>query len=986
MKWKSKSVSNRDFSQTAPELTHNSSRNSGIGVRAVTTLCAAILSFASTLFNPAQAQAPGFGAPGAERQGAENFLLTASPGLLVLVVILAVLAAILIYTAFSARSLSAVLVKADQSRAPVAEPHPSPDRKRPLEDFIDHGLNPVAILDPSLVFKSVNPRWLEAMQTDRQRTIGSGLGDILPWALTGEIFATCQEVLRTKRSASLGRTEISLADKTVLFNVTATAITDGLVLTLTDLSEIKVVEQALTKAEQNQAAILGAMPDLMVRVSRGGLVLGCHAPEGNGALRAGTPVIGKQLSEVLSPDLVALAMGEVEKALSTGEAQFVEHSADLPSGTRHYEARVVASGDSEAVAIIRNITPRKQAEEELRESESRLQSFLNSAYEGFLILDADLQILEANPRAVADLGAAKDQLIGRKLADVVADAQVAARVEKYEKVIKTGKSIQFEDTVNLAGNRRQMLISAFPVGLGLGIVGKDVTGQRQAEAALRESQDQIVALARFAPVGMFHSDASGNPIFLNDRWGEIAGMKPREALGQGWRKAVHKDDWERLKTEWGNAQETGSDIEIEYRFVHRDGKIVRVVARAAPTFDASGSVAGYVGIVEDITAQEEIREALEDSEASLSGILEHAGEAIISIGENQHIRIFNHFAERMFGYAADEAIGMPLADLMPKYLRRAHKGQVSEFINSGDETRRMEARTQISAQRKDGTVFPAEATISQTHRGGEKIATVIMRDISERLDAEAKLRAATERAEYANRAKTEFLANTSHELRTPLNAIIGFSELLEAGIPNKLTAKQSEYVADIRSSGLHLMSILSDILDVSKIESEATELREENVDVAAEAQLCLRIVRDRAKLAGVELSAHIPITLPRLRADSRMVRQIMLNLMSNAVKFTPQGGAAKISAWIAESGGVTIDVTDTGIGMSPTDIPKALEKFGQIDGALARRYEGTGLGLPLAKSQMELHGGSLRIISQLNIGTTVRVHFPAERTVAAAAA
>ena len=308
---------------------------------------------------------------------------------------------------------------------------------------------------------------------------------------------------------------------------------------------------------------------------------------------------------------------------------------------------------------------------------------------------------------------------------------------------------------------------------------------------------------------------------------------------------------------------------------------------------------------------------LEDSEASLSGILEHAGEAIISIGENQHIRIFNHFAERMFGYAADEAIGMPLADLMPKYLRRAHKGQVSEFINSGDETRRMEARTQISAQRKDGTVFPAEATISQTHRGGEKIATVIMRDISERLDAEAKLRAATERAEYANRAKTEFLANTSHELRTPLNAIIGFSELLEAGIPNKLTAKQSEYVADIRSSGLHLMSILSDILDVSKIESEATELREENVDVAAEAQLCLRIVRYRAKLAGVELSAHIPITLPRLRADSRMVRQIMLNLMSNAVKFTPQGVAAKISAWIAESGGVTIDVTDTGIGMSP---------------------------------------------------------------------
>ena len=460
----------------------------------------------------------------------------------------------------------------------------------------------------------------------------------------------------------------------------------------------------------------------------------------------------------------------------------------------------------------------------------------------------------------------------------------------------------------------------------------------------------------------------------------------RGSAGPGLEKAVHKDDLDRLKTEWGNAQEAGGDVEIEYRFVHRDGKIVRVVARAALTFDASGSVAGYVGIVADITAQEEIREAMEDSEASLSGILEHAGEAIISIGEDQRIRIFNHFAERMFGFPAEEAIGLPLEDLMPKHLRRAHKGQVSEFIRSGDEARRMEARTQISAQRKDGTIFPAEATISQTHRGGERIATVIMRDITERLAAEAELRAATERAEYASRAKTEFLANTSHELRTPLNAIIGFSELLEAGIPDKLTAKQSEYAADIHSSGLHLMSILSDILDVSKIESEATELDEVSVDVAEEANRCLRMVGDRANLAGVELSANIPLTLPKLWADSRMVRQIMINLMSNAVIFTPRGGNAKISAWIADSGGVIIDVTDTGIGMSPTDIPKALEKFGQIDGALARRYEGTGLGLPLAKSQMELHGGSLGIISQLNIGTAVRAHFPAARTVEPATA
>ena len=281
-----------------------------------------------------------------------------------------------------------------------------------------------------------------------------------------------------------------------------------------------------------------------------------------------------------------------------------------------------------------------------------------------------------------------------------------------------------------------------------------------------------------------------------------------------------------------------------------------------------------------------------------------------------------------------------------------------------------------------GTIFPAEATISQTQLGKERIATVIMRDVTERVESDAELRAAIERAEYASRAKTEFLANTSHELRTPLNAIIGFSELLQAGIPQQLTEKQSEYAADIHSSGLHLLSILSDILDVSKIESEATELYEEDVTIGDEAKLCLRMVSERANAAGVELNADISSQLPKVRADSRMVRQILINLMSNAVKFTPSGGRATISARLSANGGMIIDVADTGIGMSASDIPKALEKFGQIDGALDRRYEGTGLGLPLAKAQIELHGGTLKIISKVDSGTTVQVRFPPHRTLA----
>lgn len=913
--------------------------------------------------------------------------VVASPPFVLVVAVLGILAATISVSAFSAWSIRRSLKQTasafarDEQRTTQADDSAYASGRK-FADFIDFGPNPVAILDPSLVITSVNKRWLTALQKDSGQLIGRGIGEVLPWFLEEGRQESCRQVIDHKRSVILGRTELALADRTVLFNVTATAVAGNVALTLTDLSEIEFAERELERAKQNQAAIINAMPDLMVRVSRDGIVLGCHAPEGNGALRAGTPVVGKHLSQILPPELVKLSMSNAEKALATGETQLVEHAEDLPGGTRHYEARVVASGDDEAVAIIRNITPRVHAEQELRESEQRLQSFMDSATEGFLILDAELNVLDANDKALADHRASKNQFVGRNLAGGASDPNFTARLAKYRDVIESGQSVRFEDTVNLDGSEFRAVISAFPVGDGLGIVATDVTDQRRAESALRESQAQISTLARFAPVGMFETDASGNATFLNKRWGEIAGMKSSDALGMAWMNAIHPDDLDWMKAQMGKAAQSGEDMEVGYRFVHPDGTEVRVVARAAPKLVSSGAVTGYVGIVEDVTAATKDREAVEASEATLSAILDQAGEAIISIGEDQRIQMFNRFAETMTGYSAQEAIGMPVVNLLPEAFRKAHPGQVAAFMRSGEYSRPTEIQRAVTGRRKDGTEYPAEATISTIERGGARIATVIMRDVTERRETEEGLRAAKEQAEFANRAKTEFLANTSHELRTPLNAIIGFSELLQAGIPHKLSTKQSEYASDIHRSSLHLLSIITDILDVSKIESNAVELAEEDVDMKDVTRLCFRLVGERAHLARVKLSADIPDDLPKFVADPRMILQILINLLSNAVKFTPAGGSAKVSTYLDADEGMVVEVTDTGIGMKVGDIPMALSNFGQIDGALNRQYEGTGLGLPLAKAQSELHGGTLSIASEPNAGTTVTVRFPPERTLA----
>lgn len=244
-----------------------------------------------------------------------------------------------------------------------------------------------------------------------------------------------------------------------------------------------------------------------------------------------------------------------------------------------------------------------------------------------------------------------------------------------------------------------------------------------------------------------------------------------------------------------------------------------------------------------------------------------------------------------------------------------------------------------------------------------------------------------ERAELANRSKSEFLANMSHELRTPLNAIIGFSEILENELMGPLGAPcYKDYALNIRESGTHLLDIINDILDLSKIEAGKDLLLEEIIDLSRTLRSCARLMEMRAENAKISLIDKISPGLPAMRADERKMKQIFINLLSNAVKFTPEGGQVTLSAAHLEGGGIEIAVADTGIGIAAEDIPKALLPFKQIDNSLSRKYNGTGLGLPLADNFTRMHGGTLTLESTVGQGTRVVLFFPEKRVVSRAAA
>jgi signal transduction histidine kinase len=258
------------------------------------------------------------------------------------------------------------------------------------------------------------------------------------------------------------------------------------------------------------------------------------------------------------------------------------------------------------------------------------------------------------------------------------------------------------------------------------------------------------------------------------------------------------------------------------------------------------------------------------------------------------------------------------------------------------------------------------------------------RNVSEEVHAKHALEDAKTQSELANRAKSEFLATMSHELRTPLNAIIGFAEVIKDRLFGPAMDRYAEYAKDIFSSGQHLLSIINDILDMSKIEAGQMDLSEEEVAVTEVVESVVKLLSQKVDNAQISLTTETSDLL-FIRGDRRKLKQILMNLLSNATKFTPAGGKVSIVSFLNPNGDLRIEVRDTGIGMAPDQIPKALAPFGQVDSTLARKHEGTGLGLPLVKALVEIHGGHFSIVSKPGHGTNAIVVLPKARVLRLAA-
>jgi len=519
--------------------------------------------------------------------------------------------------------------------------------------------------------------------------------------------------------------------------------------------------------------------------------------------------------------------------------------------------------------------------------------------------------------------------------------------------------------------------------------------RRAADASEADTNRLFRRLVEVCGEAMLVADAeTGLIVACNQQAAELTGRAADTIIGSS-QSTLHPDDerdhyWELFCHRSHQSGRQTSEVLV----MRTDGTAVPVEITST-TMGWNGRLL-VVGIFKDITERRRTEAALLAFANRMHAILSSMFDAVITADEQGIIETFNDAAERLFGWRAFEVIGRSLTLLMPPQAHDQHESILSSYRRGGP-ARIIGKERELVAQRKDGSMVPIELAVTEiVERGeyfgggsgsgaariqGRRSFVGVIRDITERKTTEAALLAAKSQAELANRAKSEFLAHMSHELRTPLNAIIGFSEILMRELFGPLAPRYVEYAETIFESGQHLLRIINDLLDMARIEAGRFELAEEAIEIGSVVESCLTMVRTRADHGGVTVTSAIPDHLARISADRRSVMQVLLNLLSNSVKFTPRGGTVTVSAGLDDSGQMMISVADTGPGIDTDMLPRIFEPFQQADSRLSRKLEGTGLGLAISRNLMELHGGGLDIESRAGDGTVARMRFPSSRVI-----
>lgn len=629
---------------------------------------------------------------------------------------------------------------------------------------------------------------------------------------------------------------------------------------------------------------------------------------------------------------------------------------------------------------------------------ARLAAIVTSCPDPIVGETLDGIITDWNPAAERLYGYSAAEAIGQSIA-IILPRDRRDELHGLLDVVRRGEQIAGFETVRRAKDGRLIDVSltVFPIVndcgeiIGASATTRDISSRKAAQAELtaahQQSQTMLERISRLsdelrasegkyralveqlpAVVYLTAADPQETPLYFSPYIEALIGFSPDEALqrepGVSWLDYVHPDDRAHVAELDALADHGDHHFRAEYRTRRRDGSYIWVRNDCIPIYDDDGAIVAWQGVIVDISDRIEA----EAAQARLAAIVEGAEDAIVSRTLDGTITSWNHGAEQLYGWSAAEMIGQSFARILPEPGAFDAQAPPEEF---GEQPKRYEAKR----RRADGTLIDVAISLSPIRDRGGAIVGVssITRDITERKRADEMLRVALEEAHAATRAKTRFLAMLSHELRTPLQAVLGYADFLLNAPDQTLRADQREDIGFIHQSARRMATLIEQMLDLSRMEAGRLELDIDDVDVARIVEQVRQDVAPLAEAKGLALSIAISPALPPVRGDAGRLRQVLLNLAGNAVKFTERG-EVRVSAEPARDGGIDVAVSDTGIGIAADDLSRIFEEFQQIDSAATRRHGGAGLGLAIARGLADQLGGQINVTSTPGVGSTFTLH------------
>jgi PAS domain S-box-containing protein len=515
--------------------------------------------------------------------------------------------------------------------------------------------------------------------------------------------------------------------------------------------------------------------------------------------------------------------------------------------------------------------------------------------------------------------------------------------------------------------------SAAALYVALGRTARRVHRHAEQGAA---SEDRLRHLLRSLEGAAWFASPDGTLLhYISPRFEQLYGRAPDAQAGMPgrWHELIHADDRQAVAAALAGLEQAGS-ITVQYRIVRPDGSLRWVDDWTHVIRAQDGQVIGLGGTMQDITDRREHQRALAQTRQRLDAVVESAMDAILAVDTSQRVVLFNAAAGRLLGVAAADAIGQPLDRFIPQAVRSSHAQQVARFARDGATRRSMGHLASVTALHADGSEIQVEAAISRSGEGEHTLLTVVLRDARPQRAAE-QAQLAQAQAEAANLAKSKFLSRMSHELRTPLNAVLGFAQLMQSDTRTPLRGDQTVRIKNIEQAGWHLLALINETLDLSRIEAGYLNLKPAPVDVDAvvvEARALCETLAHKHQVTVLQDSSNEPAA--RAWVDMLRLRQVVLNLLSNAIKYNRTGGRVKLSV-VAEAQTLVLCVQDTGAGMTEQQVAHLFEPFNRL-GRDRTGVDGTGIGLVVTRSLVEAMKGSIQVTSQPGEGTTAVVRLP----------